>query len=94
MATLTVECNLGPASVEASADESTEQVAARLAEAIGKAGGRKGERAEKPHPPTRGEQMASRELLECARCRAWVKPTRLAAERHRAKCPARATAHC
>ena len=82
MATLTVECKRGPVTIESADGETSEQVAARLAEAVKAAGGRKGERIEKPRPVTRHDQMDRWALIECSRCSMWLPPTKFAAERH------------
>lgn len=85
MATLTVECKRGPVTVEPADGETTEQFAARLAESVKAAGGRKGERIEKPRPLTRHDQMDRWALLECSRCKMWLPPVQAAAERHNRK---------
>lgn len=93
MATLTVRCKAGDATVELLPDETAEQTGARLTAAINALGGC-------PDPDSlkrvkaklmtieerRHEEMTARGLLECGHCGTWIPPMRAAAERHQRKC--------
>lgn len=85
MATLTIECERGTVAIEADRDEEPTALAARLADAINAAGGRKGERIDPPRPPTRDERMSAWGKLECKACGVWVMPSARAAEHHMQK---------
>lgn len=94
MATLTVKCRRGDATVEVPPGEAPADTAARIELAVQAAGGRVGERAPRPKLMTveqrRHQQMSALGLLECESCGTWVPATQGAAVHHQRKCTAKA----